>query len=195
MRSTPPVRSIVRKSGARLLPGAAAALLWLCGKGASVETPTGEGANFDAVMMPFLAEHCVRCHGEKKQKGELRLGTLARDFGSPLSAAHWADVMERISAREMPPKDEAQPGAEDAARVAGWIAQQLKEGEATRLAKRDRVTFHKLTREEYANTIRDLLGVNFDATDPGGLPEDPGWQERNSQGPAGYMSLPSCRGA
>ena len=67
----------------------------------------------------------------------------------------------------MSEKSEKRP--EDATRVAEWIAQQLKEGEATRLAKRERVTFHKLTREEYANTIRDLLGVRFDANDPTGL--------------------------
>jgi hypothetical protein len=39
----------------------------------------------------------------------------------------------------------------------------------------ERVTFHKLSRDEYANTIRDLLGVNFDAKGPTGLPEDPDW--------------------
>jgi hypothetical protein len=32
-----------------------------------------------------------------------------------------------------------------------------------------------LTRDEYANTVRDLLGVPFDAADPNGLPEDPEW--------------------
>ena len=146
--------------------------LW-CG-GASVETasvPTG----FDQIAQPFLSEHCVRCHGEKKQKGNLRLDTLPRDFAAPLSASHWADVMERISSGEMPPEDEPKPKAEDAARVVEWMAGQIKDGEAARLAKRERVTFHKLTREEYANTIRDLLGVNFDVTDPTGLPEDPNW--------------------
>ena len=146
--------------------------LWCGSAGAAAKVPAG----FDKVAQPFLSEHCVRCHGEKKQKGNLQLDTLPRDFAAPLSASHWADVMERISSGEMPPEDEPKPKAEDAARVAEWIAQQLKDGEATRLAKRERVTFHKLTREEYANTIRDLLGVNFDAVDPTGLPEDPNWQ-------------------
>ncbi|HUR44898.1 MAG TPA: DUF1592 domain-containing protein [Candidatus Saccharimonadales bacterium] len=126
-------------------------------------------------VQAFLGEHCVRCHGEKKQKGNLRLDTLPRDFSGALSATHWADAMERISSGEMPPEDEPKPKAEEAARIAEWIAGQLKEGEAARLAKRERVTFHKLTREEYANTVYDLLGVHFDAADPTGLPEDPNW--------------------
>ena len=103
------------------------------------------------------------------------MDTLPRDFAAPLAASHWADAMERISSGEMPPEDEPKPKAEAAARVVEWIAAQLKEGESARLSKRERVTFHRLTREEYAHTVRDLLGVNFDASDPTGLPEDPNW--------------------
>ena len=40
----------------------------------------------------------------------------------------------------------------------------------------ERVAFRKLTRDEYGNTIRDLLGVNFDVKAPSGLPEDPDWK-------------------
>ena len=37
------------------------------------------------------------------------------------------------------------------------------------------MTFQKRSRDEYANTVRDLLGVNFDAEGPTGLPADPDW--------------------
>ena len=131
--------------------------------------------DFDKVLKPFLDEHCVRCHGEKKHKGELRLDTLSRDFAASGAAMHWADVMDRISSAEMPPEDEPQPKTEEATKIVDWLAARLKEGESARLARRERVTFHKLTREEYANTIYDLLGVHYDATDPNGLPEDPNW--------------------
>ena len=139
-----------------------AALLCLAGAGGGwcAGGEQGISASPDEALR-FLEEHCFRCHGEKKQKGELRLDNLPRDFTSPLTAAHWADALERISSGEMPPEEEKQPKAEEAARVAEWISIQLKAGESARLAKRERVSFHKLTREEYANTIRDLLGVNF----------------------------------
>ncbi len=132
-------------------------------------------AGFDKVVQPFLEQHCNRCHDAKKHKGELRIDTLSRDFIKGGSAAKWAEVMDRISSGEMPPKKEPQPKAAEAARVVEWLAARLKEGEAARLAKRERVTFHKLTREEYAYTIRDLLGVQFDVTDPNGLSEDEAW--------------------
>jgi mono/diheme cytochrome c family protein len=131
--------------------------------------------DFDKVATPFLEEHCARCHGEKKHKGELRLDTLSRDFVAGSTAMHWADVMDRISAGEMPPDDEPQPKAAEAAKIVEWLAGKLKEGESARMARRERVSLYKLTREEYANTIYDLLGVHYDATDPTGLPEDPNW--------------------
>ena len=43
------------------------------------------------------------------------------------------------------------------------------------MAKRQRVSFHRLSREEYVHTIYDLLGVHYDATDPGGFTDDPEW--------------------
>src|SRR4051794_37592846 len=130
----------------------------------------------EAVLKDYLEQHCTRCHGEKKQKGELRLDALSRDFANSAAAMRWGDVIDRISTGEMPPEEEPQPKTEENTRVVEWLTSRLKEGEASRLARRERVTFHKLTREEYANTIYDLLGVHYDATDPTGLPEDPNWQ-------------------
>ena len=135
-----------------------------------------EGGDFATLIQPFFKEHCYRCHGERKQKGDLRVDTLALDLTSPKLAMQWADIMDRISAAEMPPDEEDQPKAEDAARIVEWIAAQLNEAEAARQAAAQRVTFHKLTRDEYANTIRDLLGITYDINDPTGLPEDPDWQ-------------------
>jgi hypothetical protein len=83
--------------------------------------------------------------------------------------------MDRISSGEMPPEDETQPKPEEVARLVEWIAGKLKEGETARLATRERVIFNKLTRAEYANTVHDLLGAKFDATDPTGLSEDELW--------------------
>jgi hypothetical protein len=131
-------------------------------------------ADFNKAVLPFVTTNCIRCHGEKKHKGELRLDTLSRDF-TGAGAGRWGDVMDRISSGEMPPEKEPRPKIEESARIVEWLAGKMKEGETARLAKRERVTFYKLTREEYANTIYDLLGVHYDATDPTGLPEDPNW--------------------
>jgi hypothetical protein len=143
--------------------------------GSSLPATTADNDDFDKAVRPYLDAHCVRCHGPQKQKGEFRVDTLPRDFASNTAAGRWGDVLERLNTGEMPPKGEPKPKPEDSSRVVDWVTARLKEGEAARTAKRERVTFHKLTREEYANTVFDLLGVRYDATDPTGLPEDPNW--------------------
>jgi|TARA_B110000495_G_C23029225_1_gene612388 hypothetical protein len=146
-------------------------LAWLFGSAISASAQP----SFEKEFQPYLDQHCVRCHGEKKQKGDFRLDELSRKVGehdTPL----WAEVMERISSGEMPPEDEENlPAADESARIVGWISERLREGESARMARRDKVSYHRLTREEYVNAVRDLIGVEYDATDPGGLLEDPEW--------------------
>ena len=134
-------------------------------------------ADFERTVKPFFSEHCTKCHGEKKQKGDLRVDTLVINFDSPKIMANWEEIMNRINSGDMPPEDEKRAKPDDIARVADWIAGQLHEAESARQSSSgEKVAFRKLSREEYANTIRDLLGVTFDVTDPTGLPEDPDWQ-------------------
>jgi mono/diheme cytochrome c family protein len=145
---------------------------------AAVSQSGGDGGDgLDNVVKPFFAQHCAACHGEKKQKGDLRVDTLVINFDSPKIMGHWEEIMNRINSGDMPPEEQPRPNPSDVARVAEWIAGQLHDADAARHSSNgEKVAFRKLSREEYANTIRDLLGVTFDVTDPTGLPEDPDWQ-------------------
>src|ERR1700761_8893255 len=141
-----------------------------------VNAATSNNADLDKIIRPFFEQHCTKCHGEKKQKGDLRVDTLPIDFESPKIMGHWEEIMNRINSGDMPPEKETPPEPEEIAKVAEWITGQLHEAEAlAQSSSGERVAFRKLSREEYANTIRDLLGVTFDVTDPNGLPEDPDW--------------------
>ncbi|MBS0208223.1 MAG: DUF1592 domain-containing protein [Planctomycetes bacterium] len=159
----------------RRLASAALFLAMTCATSA-LAAPT-QPAGLDTTVRPFFAAHCNECHGGKLQKGDLRVDTLPINFDSPKTMAHWEEIMNRINSGDMPPEDRPRPKADDVAHVAEWIAAQLHEAEvALQSIGGERVSFRKLSREEYANTIRDLLGVTFDVTDPTGLPEDPDWQ-------------------
>jgi hypothetical protein len=126
-------------------------------------------------VWPYLQAHCLGCHGEKNQEGGFRIDTLSRNVGFE-NSPQWAEVIGRITSGEMPPKEvKSRPMAEESAAVVAWLASRLDAGEAARLAQRGRVSYNRLTRDEYVNTVRDLLGVHFDATDPAGFPEDPEW--------------------
>ncbi len=132
--------------------------------------------SFDADVWPYFQAHCVSCHGEQKHEGEFRIDTLSRKVGFE-NSPQWAEVIERINSGEMPPKSvKQQPTSQESAAVVEWLAARLKEGEAALMARRGRVSYNRLTRDEYVNTVRDLIGVEYDARDPGNFLEDPEWQ-------------------
>ncbi|MEQ1830208.1 MAG: DUF1592 domain-containing protein [Pirellula sp.] len=132
--------------------------------------------SFESDVQPFLISHCTKCHGADKQEGNFRIDTLSRNVALD-NNPQWAEVMERISSGEMPPKTEENlPKPSQRASIVAWLAARLKEGESARMAARGRVSYNRLTRDEYVNTVRDLIGVHFDATDPGGFLEDPEWR-------------------
>jgi hypothetical protein len=131
--------------------------------------------SFDLAVTPFLKEHCFRCHDATKQEGEFRLDTLSRDFVNDVTAQKWAEVISRMNAGEMPPQDEPQPKSEMLGKIVDFISARIKEGEATRMARRGPVAHYRLSKEEYANTVYDLLGVHYDVNFPGVFNDDPRW--------------------
>lgn len=130
---------------------------------------------FEKAVGPFFTKHCNDCHGDTKQKGDFRIDTLSRDFGGGNDVAMWVEVMDRINSGEMPPENKPQPTAMEIERVVGWLSERIKEGRRARMAKRAKVAHYRLSREEYSNTIQDLLGVHYDAKAPGKMTQDPVW--------------------
>ncbi len=134
-----------------------------------------KAASLDPKVSAYFAAHCLDCHGPEKQKGEFRIDTLSEKVGYE-NSPQWLEIMERINSGEMPPKKEKKhPSAEESAQTVEWIAARMKEGEAARMATRGRISYNRLTRDEYVNTVRDLIGVQYDAKDPGALLEDQEW--------------------
>jgi mono/diheme cytochrome c family protein len=129
-----------------------------------------DAAGHAATVAPFFRAHCESCHAGDKPKGGLDLTAkgLANDFTDPATAAKWKEIVEALNGHTMPPKKEKQPDAKAVAAVVDWIVEQSTRAE---LAKRERGSIlRRLNREEYRNTIRDLVGIDFDVS---GFPQDP----------------------
>jgi mono/diheme cytochrome c family protein len=126
---------------------------------------------------PFLQTHCIRCHGPEKQKGDLRLDRLSRDFKLGADAHHWAEVIEQVNSGEMPPKKdkEKKPTQQEIGAFVTDLDGLIKQGRAARMSARPPVAHYRLSRREYQNTVYDLLGVRYDPTKPGELNEDNLW--------------------
>jgi mono/diheme cytochrome c family protein len=123
----------------------------------------------------FLEKHCIRCHGPEKEKGDIRLDRLSRDFKLGADSHQWAEAIEKVNSGEMPPKKEKRPTQEEIAGFVTNLDTRLKDGRAARMAARPAVAHYRLSRREYQNTVYDLLGVRYDPTKPGELNEDTRW--------------------
>lgn len=82
----------------------AALFLVLLGESALRAAPPSSADEF----RPFLEQNCFKCHGPEKQKGDLRLDTLA-PVTDAAAQELWKTVLEKIALGEMPPEDAPQP--------------------------------------------------------------------------------------
>jgi hypothetical protein len=113
-----------------------------------------EGAQDEAPVRGVLERHCKECHGGGKSKGEFRLEQLSGDA----AGERWVKVQEQLKSGAMPPKAKPRPSEEEQRVVFDWIGKR----EAARRAKEGRVVLRRLNRQEYTNTVGDLMGVETD---------------------------------
>jgi mono/diheme cytochrome c family protein len=110
----------------------------------------------------FLESHCVKCHGPEKQKGDLRLDTLA---APPAESKRWLQVMEAIANGDMPPKKEPRPEPAKAAAFTASVTALLQGG-----GTKPSLAVRRMNRQEYEHTVHDLLGIDVSLAEF--LPED-----------------------
>jgi Protein of unknown function (DUF1592)/Protein of unknown function (DUF1588)/Protein of unknown function (DUF1585)/Protein of unknown function (DUF1587)/Protein of unknown function (DUF1595)/Planctomycete cytochrome C len=120
-------------------------------------------ASQDAKIAPraFFDKYCITCHNAKLKTAGLMLDRM--DVNHPANQAEeWEKVVGKLRTGEMPP-----PGLPRADRATYTeVYSQLESSlDADSAAKPDpgRVAVHRLNRNEYAASIRDLLGLDIDA--------------------------------
>jgi len=77
----------------------------------------------------------------------------------------WETVMQRLQQGEMPPPKQPQPTMDEKKTVVAWLNGELLKANCTGAPDPGRVTLRRLNRTEYANTIRDLIGVDYGVND------------------------------
>lgn len=133
---------------------------------ARAPVPTAKAQDgFQHVLLPFLQQYCTDCHGGGSQEGDFafdrydNLDALQRDRHV------WTKVLKRLKFEVMPPVDAQQPPAEARRQAVQWLDHQLFYVDCTKPPDPGRVTVRRLNRTEYNNTVRDLLGVDFQHAD------------------------------
>jgi mono/diheme cytochrome c family protein len=122
--------------------------------------PTSAGAVTPAGDL--VASYCVSCHNERLKTGNLALDKAdARQVAN--SAETWEKVIVKLRGRAMPPPGSRRPDSATYDRAAGWLEDALDAAAAAHPDPGRPGGLHRLNRTEYANAVRDLLGVGIDA--------------------------------
>jgi len=115
--------------------------------------------SFEDAVRPVLRQTCFQCHGAQNPSGGLNLENLDSADSLASHREDWGMVLQRIKAGEMPPTTTPKPAGLD--RMISYIERQFSSLDRNTQADPGRITARHLNRVEYRNTIRDLLGVDF----------------------------------
>jgi len=108
---------------------------------------------------PLLKASCVPCHNASDPKGGLDLTSLKHDFKNPDNYATWVRIHDRTRNGEMPPKGTLKVSPDQRAKLVAGIAASLTAYDDIRTRTQGRSTWRRMNREEYENTVRDILGA------------------------------------
>lgn len=138
-------------------PGAKGAASATAGGGAKGKAAS---ALTSADAAGLFKKYCYECHGGGADEGNLVLDKLLAKVDFKTQSGPWVAVWQNLRAQTMPPADDPQPSDRERVALLRWI-----ERDVFRLdpASPDpgRVTIRRLNREEYQNTVLDLLGIDF----------------------------------
>jgi mono/diheme cytochrome c family protein len=121
-----------------------------------------EDAFADAVL-PVLTNTCAQCHNETLTSGGLSVRNLESADSLVEHREIWETIARRVEAGEMPPSGVPRPSESALDAFVDTIQSELALTDASLQPDPGRVTARRLNRNEYSNTIRDLLGVKFRA--------------------------------
>jgi hypothetical protein len=116
---------------------------------------------FNQTIRPFLTAHCMGCHSGPTPEASFDLQRYTSMQSVVDDFPHWALVLRKLEAREMPPQEMKQPPEELRREVIEWINAVWKNEARKNPGDPGPVLARRLSNAEYNYTIRDLTGVDL----------------------------------
>lgn len=152
-------------SGLGILPAILAVILV---SSLLIAAPPSEPAatpTFEKDVQPVLVQVCNNCHNPQVNAGNLNISPFFQVSSISTNRDGWAKILAKLKAGEMPPPGIPGPSPEAMATLIGIVQSELAKADQNQKPDPGRTMAHRLNRNEYSNTIRDLLGVDFRATE------------------------------
>jgi hypothetical protein len=109
----------------------------------------------------MLAQYCQGCHNDSTKSGNMTLSTL--DLAHIERSADQAErIIKKLKVGLMPPAGARRPDAQTVGTFVRSLESELDAVAAANVNPGTRPS-QRLTRTEYANSIRDILGIDIDA--------------------------------
>ncbi|MEC7597615.1 MAG: DUF1592 domain-containing protein, partial [Planctomycetota bacterium] len=120
---------------------------------------------FSEAIRGQLTRYCVDCHDDSTASGELDLTMLMDQQPLVIQRTKWLNIVEQLKTRSMPPEDGDQPTEMERRHLAAWLTRAIRDFDYETVRRVGYEPVRRLTREEYNNTIRDLIGVDLRPAD------------------------------
>jgi hypothetical protein len=120
-------------------------------------------ATFEGLAKPFLKKYCISCHSGASPAAGVDFTRYESEASILKGNDVWTQATRYLASKHMPPVGSPQPPESSRQELVLYIQKVLNS--QCGLADPGRVTIHRLNRAEYANTVHDLLGVEFQGTD------------------------------
>ncbi|HKD06772.1 MAG TPA: DUF1592 domain-containing protein [Bryobacteraceae bacterium] len=136
---------------------------WMAGQTAK---PPSRESVYAASVQPVLEKYCYACHNEKLKTADLNLEALREPATAVSRPEVWERVRNKLAAGQMPPRGLPAPAPAESGSVVAWaeaLIEKSQHSSGLPDGSPGRVTARRLNRVEYANTVRDLLGVHAGA--------------------------------
>ena len=114
----------------------------------------------DKDVVPVLQDRCMDCHDSDAKKGDVDFDLLLKPGELRHDIKLWGKVREQLRAGTMPPKSKSPLDRAQADTVLRWIQQNEQAVMEMPPALPGAARARRLNREEYGNTLRDLLGIS-----------------------------------
>lgn len=112
----------------------------------------------------FVQAYCVDCHNRDVREADLALDVLLGAHPAD-NASPWEAVVRKLETRQMPPSDAARPSHAEYEQALEELIGELDRHAAKHPDPGRTETFRRLNRTEYQHAIRDLLGLEMDASE------------------------------
>lgn len=117
-------------------------------------------ARFRKDIRPLLSTYCFDCHGDGAKKGKVSFDEFKTDEAL-LDPVLWNKALKNLRAGIMPPAGKDRPTTDELKVIEHWIKRDAFAIDPNN-PDPGRVVLRRLNRTEYRNTIRDLMGYDFD---------------------------------